>query len=332
MEIGIAYNLKKDFAQKSDEPEDRYEEYDSDATVDAIAGALEAAGHRAVRLGGGRSLVEKVLAHPPELVFNIAEGVGTRSREAHVPSVLEMLGIPYTHSDPLTLAVTLDKSIAKRLAASHGLPTPGFVVLDSPEQASLAARARLAYPVIAKPLFEGSSMGIRRSSRVESEEALREHLARLLADYRQPVMVEEFCSGAEVTVGILGNGAEARVLGMMEIAPRQGRADEFVYSLEVKRNYLEEVEYTVPPRRPAALLAEMERIALGCYHALECRDVARVDLRLDAAGQPKFIEVNPLPGVHPVTSDLVIMTGKTGLPYEKLINGIVDAARRRHGI
>jgi D-alanine-D-alanine ligase len=332
MEIGIAYNLKKDFSAQSNGPEDRFEEYDSDATVDAIAGALEAAGHRAVKLGGGRALCEKVLAHAPDLVFNIAEGVGTRSREAHVPSVLEMLGIPYTHSDPLTLAVTLDKSIAKRLIASHGLPTPGFVVLDSPEQAPLVARAKLAYPVIAKPLFEGSSMGIRRSSRISSEPALREHLERLLADYRQPVMVEEFCAGAEVTVGVLGNGTEARVLGMMEIAPRQGRADEFVYSLEVKRNYLEEVEYTVPPKRPPALLAEMEKVALGCYRALECRDVARVDLRLDAAGQPKFIEVNPLPGVHPVTSDLVIMTGKTGLPYEMLINGIVDAARRRYQI
>ena len=332
MEIGIAYNLKKDFAHKSGEPEDRYEEYDSDATVDAIAGALEANGHRAVRLGGGRALVERVLAHPPELVFNIAEGVGTRSREAQVPAVLEMLGIPYTHSDPLTLAVTLDKSIAKRLVASHGLPTPGFVVLESPEEAGRAAQAKLAYPVIAKPLFEGSSMGIRRSSRVESEAALREHLERLFADYRQPVMVEEFCAGAEITVGILGNGAQARIIGMMEIAPRQGCAEEFVYSLEVKRNYLEEVDYVVPPRRPPALLDEVSRVALGCYRALECRDVARVDLRLDREGQPKFIEVNPLPGVHPVTSDLVIMTGKTGLPYEKLIGGIVDAARRRCGI
>jgi D-alanine-D-alanine ligase len=240
-----------------------------------------------------------------------------------------MLHIPYTHSDPLTLAVTLDKAIAKRLVASHGLPTPGFVVLSQPQEVGRVAAAGLSYPVMAKPLFEGSSMGIRRSSRVEDELALRAHLERLLADYQQPVMVEEFCPGPELTVGILGNGAHARVVGIMEIAPRKGPVEEFIYSLEVKHNYLEEVDYLVPPPRPAGLLAEVERVALGCYHALDCRDVARVDLRLDSAGRPRFIEVNPLPGVHPVTSDLVILAGKMGLSYPQLIGGIVEAARQR---
>ncbi len=331
MEVGIAYNLKKDFAASASDPEDRFEEYDSEATVDAIASALEANGYQPVRLGGGQAFVEKLLARRPALVFNIAEGYGTRSREAHVPSVLEMLEIPYTHSDPLTLAVTLDKSMAKRMVASVGLPTPRFSVVEAPADVECALR-ELSFPVIAKPLFEGSSMGIRRSSRVEDAESLRALSGTLLKDYGQPVMIEEFCSGPEFTVGVLGTGAGARVVGIMEIVPRRGPLDSFVYSLEVKRNYLEEVEYRVPPPRPPELLKSIERVALGCYRALGCRDVSRVDLRLDASGEPKFLEVNPLPGLHPVTGDIVILSQRMGLPYPQLIGEIVKGARDRQGI
>jgi len=333
VEIGISYNLKQEFALGSTDPEDRYEEYDSEATVDAIAAALEANGHRPVKLGGGRPFIERVLAKAPDLVFNIAEGTGTtRSREAQVPAVLEALGIPYTHSDPLTLAVTLDKGVAKRLVASHGLPTPRFVVCERADQADRARDAGLAFPVMAKPLYEGSSIGIRRSSRIEDLAGLREHLGRLLKDYGQPVLVEEFLAGPEFTIGVLGNGAEARVIAVMEIVPRKARPEEFIYSLEVKRNYLEEVEYRVPPQRPVEVLRELERVALGCYRALGCRDISRVDLRMGADGIPKFLEVNPLPGVHPVTGDLCIMSGRVGLSYNDLIGGIVTAAQRRLGL
>lgn len=329
MRIGIAFDLKSDFAPDANGPEDRLEEYDSDATVDAIAGALRELGHAAVRLGGGRRFVERVLAAPPDLVFNIAEGTGTRSREAHVPAVCEMLGIPCTHSDPLTLALTLDKNMAKRMAAACGVPTPSFQVIERVEDVD---EVELEFPLMVKPTFEGSSMGIRRHSRVTDRDALRREIARIVGDYRQPALIEEFCPGPEFTVGILGEGRSARAIGVMEIVPRKARAEEFVYSLEVKRDWENEVEYHVPPRRDARVIAEVEECARDAHHVLGCRDVSRVDVRLDAEGRASFLEVNPLPGLNPVTGDLCILSARGGLPYVKLIESIVRAASARHGL
>jgi D-alanine-D-alanine ligase len=270
-----------------------------------------------------------MLERPPQLVFNIAEGVGTRSREAHVPAVAEMLGVPITHSDPLTLAVALDKAMAKRVVMAAGVPTPRFAVVDRPAQ---ALDLPLTFPLLPKPLFEGSSMGVRKTSRALDARALKEQVEWLLADYRQPVLVEEFCPGPEFTVGVLGTDSGARVIGVMEIAPKRMKPEEFVYSLEVKRNYQEEVEYRVPPPQPEALIRAAEDVALRAYRALGCRDVARVDLRTDAQGQPRFLEVNPLPGLNPVTGDLVILSERSGVPYVELINRIVDGARARSGL
>lgn len=329
MDVGIAYDLKSDFfgTGGSQEPPDRYEEYDAESTIEAIAAALAAAGHRPHRLGGGARLVRALLEQPPDLVFNIAEGRGTsRSREAQVPALCELLGVPFTHSDPLALALSLDKAMTKRVAAAHGVPTPAYAVVERIEQ---AAQLPLAYPRMVKPLFEGSSIGIRRSSRVAGPEELRCELERQLRDYRQPVLVEEFCSGPEFTVGVLGSGPRARVVGVMEIAPKQGAAEQFVYSLEVKRDYEQEVEYFVPPRQPRALVERVEQVALGAFHALGCRDLARVDVRVDAEGAAKFLEINPLPGLNPVTGDLPILAARSGLPYEALIAAVVESARER---
>jgi D-alanine-D-alanine ligase len=327
MDVGIAFDLRSDFHPAPGAPIDRLEEYDSRETVDAIARALVSHGHHARLIGGGRRFVETALADPPELVFNIAEGWGTRSREAHVPAVCEMLGIPFTHSDPLTLAVTLDKVMAKRICASHDVPTAPFAVVDSLDD---LADVRLAYPLFVKPACEGSSMGIRRSSRVVDAGALAAEVARNLADYGGPVLIETFLPGIEATVGVLGNGRSAEVLGVMEIAPKKARADEFVYGLETKRAYLDEVAYHVPPKSvPAAVVREIEQVALRAFAALGCRDVARVDVRLDARGVPNFIEVNPLPGLSPVSGDLVIMTKARGGTFEELIGRIVDGALAR---
>ncbi len=330
MDIGIAFDLRSDFlAAAAGGPEDRLEEYDSDATVDAILEALRSGGHTARRLGGGRRFLETVLAAPPDLVFNLAEGFGTRSREAHVPSVCEMLRIPFTHSDPLTLAATLDKAVAKRLVAAAGIATPRFAVADDPRR---PLPAHLGFPVIVKPLFEGSSMGVRKTSKVRAADELPARLSALRTAYAQPVLVEEFLPGAEFTVGVRGNGDHARVLGVMEIVPKRDRPEDFVYSLEVKRNYTEEVNYHVPPRRPDAVVAAIGDLALAAYRALECRDLARVDVRLDAEGRPHFLEVNPLPGINPVTGDIVIIATRSGVSYRDLILGVVDAARARHGL
>lgn len=331
MKVGIAYDLKSDFGSEPAHggPDDLFEEYDSLGTVEAIASALRARGHEPVLLGGGRRFVERLLAAPPDLVFNIAEGRGSRSREAHVPAVCEMLGVPFTHSDPLTLAVTLDKAMAKRLAAAVGVATPRFAVCRSTSDLELPELAALRWPLLAKPMFEGSSMGVRRHSRVTDAAGLRREVERITHDYDQPALVEEFCSGPEFTVGILGNGAEAHVVGVMEIVPKKAAPHEFVYSLEVKRDWENEVEYHVPPRRPAELVAGVARCALDAYRALECRDVSRVDVRLDAAGVPRFLEVNPLPGLNPVTGDLCILARRSGLEYEDLVDAIVRHALAR---
>jgi D-alanine-D-alanine ligase len=327
MDVGIAFDLRSDFARCTRGPEDRLEEYDLGGTIDALCAALAAGGHRPRRLGGGRAFLEAVLAHPPELVFNVAEGRGSRSREAQVPAVCEMLALPCTHSDPLTLAVTLDKVVAKRLVAAHGIPTAPWAVVRSLEE---LAQVPLPFPLFVKPCWEGSSMGIRASSRVDDRQALESEVARVLADYQEPALVEAFLPGAELTAGIFGHGEQAELLGVMEIEPRSGAREGFVYSLEVKRDFLAQVRYHAPPQSlSAGALREAERVALGAYRALGCRDVARIDLRLDAAGRPCFVEANPLPGLAPESADLVILARARGLSYEGLIQRIVAEALAR---
>jgi D-alanine-D-alanine ligase len=334
LDIGIAADLRPQ--GEAPGAADRFEEYDSPATVDAIAEALTSRGHRPRFLGGGRRFVEAVLADPPDLVFNLAEGpaglASTRSREAHVPAVCEMLGIPFTGSDPLTLAATLDKAVAKRLVLAAGVATPRFAVVEDAGGIEALGRFDVPFPRIAKPLREGSSIGIRRGSRAEDAEALAREVARLLEDYAEPVLVEEFCTGPEFTVGILGEGAGARVLGVMEVVPLRGRTEDFVYSVEVKRNFRAEVEYHVPPRRPAKLVRVLEETALRSARALGCRDLCRVDLRLGADGEPKFLEANPLPGLAPGTGDVVILAERAGIGYDDLVLAIVDAAAARSGL
>lgn len=325
MEIGLAFNLASDFVVPEGAPEDYLAELDGEGTIRAIEEALHELGHGTRRLGFGRPFLRQLLERPCDLVFNIAEGIGTRSREAQVPAVLEMLGIPCTHSDPLTLAATLDKGIAKRLVASHGVRTPRFAVIERAEQ---LARVELAYPLFVKPLWEGSSMGIRQSSRVVDERALVAIAGELLSRYGQPVLVEEMCPGAEFTVGILGSGATARVLGTTELVPVGRSRAEFVYSIDIKRSpqWRDHVELHTPPRGD---VRAVEQLALDAYRALEVLDVGRVDVRLDAAGEPHFLELNPLPGIAPGHSDLALMANAIGMSYRELVGAVVESARAR---
>lgn len=323
MKIGICFDLKSDAPLAPGLPDDHQEEFDSPRTVEAIAGALRGLGHEVVLLGDGREFLRRVLDSPPDLVFNFAEGLGvSRSREARVPAVLELLGIPHTGPDPLTAAATLDKDCARRLVASHGLRVPwGMVVVpDGPLPCAVPA-----WPVIVKPAWEGSSKGIRGKCVVDSEEELLRALEER-RDQRQPLLVEEFIVGEELTVGVLGN-SPPRVVGTMRVVPLrpEGR---FVYSLEVKRDYEARVRYESPPKLPAEHLRAVEQAALLAFRALGCRDVARIDFRL-RDGVPYFLEANPLPGLNPETSDLVILARLNGMTHEALVRGILDAALAR---
>ena len=325
MRIGITYDLKDERPAGAGLPDDFQEEFDSPDTIAAIASVLRGLGHDVRLLGDGRALLERLLAQPPDLVFNLAEGQGVgRSREARVPAVLEMLGIPYTGSDPLTLAVTLDKDCARRLVASAGVPVPAGLLFP-PGQPPASLDAGLSFPLIVKPAWEGSSKGIRNKCLVENAAALEDAVAWLQRDYRQPVLVEEFIEGDELTVGVVGNDPP-RVIGTMRVVPLRATR-QFVYSLEVKRDYRRQVRYEAPvyPPQTTALIEEM---ALMAYRALGCRDVARVDFRL-RGGRPFFLEINPLPGLNPESSDLVILAGLHGWTYSQLITSIWEAALAR---
>jgi D-alanine-D-alanine ligase len=323
MRIGITYNLKQDGPAQAGVPDDFQEEFDSPATIDAIAKALQDLGHEAIKLGDGRELLERLLAQPPDVVFNIAEGQGIgRSREARVPAVLEMLRIPYTGSDPLTLAVTLDKDVAKRLVQSAGVTVPRGWVIE-PGGGTDDDKSTLSLPVIVKPAWEGSSKGIRSHSVVDHFRDLPKIIESLRADHRQPVLVEEYIDGEELTVGVIGN-KPPQVINIMRVVPQQ-QTKRFIYSLEIKRDWERQVRYECPAQLPAAVAEKVRQAALTAYRVLGCRDVARVDFRL-RQGVPFFLEVNPLPGLNPQSGDLVLLSQASGWSYTQLIGTILQAA------
>ncbi len=331
MKIGLSYDLKDSVktAGAGAAPEDALEEYDSLETINGIAAALESLGHTAERLGGGREFLANVLKTDVSLVFNIAEGRGIfRSREAQVPSVLEMLGIPFSGSDPETLCVAHDKPLAKKIVTAAGITTPRWELIESPKSIDKIDWGRFPFPAFLKPAYEGSSKGVRIASRVENAAALKESAFKLLATYEQPVLAEEFIDGEEVTVGMVGNNP-TRVVGIMRVVPKKPTKN-FVYSLEVKRDYENLVDYECPAKLPSPVLNKIEETALRIFKILGCRDVGRLDMRIDRKGEPHFLEINPLPGLNPRTSDLPIMARLVGMPYESLIAAILAAARERY--
>jgi len=325
LRIGLCYDLKTDYLAAGFAAEDVME-LDEEETVAAIVGALEQLGHRPERGGRGVELARRLAAGERwDLVFNIAEGIRGRSREAQVPALCELFDQPYTFSDPLTCAVTLDKALAKRLVRDHGLPTAPFAVVERPED---AMSVDLAPPLFIKPVAEGSSKGVTGRCRIGTREELADACAELLHAFRQPVLVESYLPGREVTVGVVGNGGEVRVMGVMEIIFRDGTDGD--YTAVNKQEFESRVRYRLLDGEPLAERAR-ER-ALAIYELLSCRDVARIDFRCDAAGEPQFLEINPLPGLHPTYSDLSILSSLAGVPYPELLGRIVEAAGRRWGL
>jgi len=323
--VGLTYDLRDDYIAAGMSEEDAGE-FDAIETIDAIAGAIQAMGFKTDRIGNGLALTKRLVAGDRwDLVFNIAEGVRGRSREAQVPALLELFDVPYTMSDPLVCAATLDKDVAKRLIRDAGLPTPAFAVV---ERESDITKTALNYPLFAKPVAEGTGKGIDNRSRIDSPKELAIVCADLLERFAQPVLVEEFLPGREYTVSVLGTADDAWVLGTIEVALKEAAAP--AYSFESKKHYDKLVNYTLAEKGPT--LDEVEALGLACAKALQCRDTSRVDVRLDAHGGASFIEVNPLPGLHPIDSDLPITARLLGMPYNKLIATIVESALKRTGV
>lgn len=243
-----------------------------------------------------------------------------------MPAVLEMLGIPFTGSDPLTMAVTLDKDCAKRLVASAGVAIPPSLTVWPRQPLPAAEAAKLHFPVIVKPAWEGSSKGICQRCLVHQPHELEAVVDSVRLHQRQPVLIEEFISGDELTVGLLGN-SPPRLLGIMRIRPKESMGH-FVYGLEIKREYKRLVHYDCPAPLSAADADAVEQAARTAFDVLGCRDVARIDFRL-RHGIPYFLEVNPLPGLHPEDSDLVIMARLLGINHAQLVTAIIEAAISR---
>ncbi|HEX9576669.1 MAG TPA: ATP-grasp domain-containing protein [Myxococcales bacterium] len=325
LRVGFTYNVKR-VKPALDGSRDEEAEYDSPATIQAVREAIAAAGHEVIDLEATADLPAMIETTRPDLVFNMAEGIKGRNRESQVPALLELLDIPYSGSDPAALNIALDKALAKKIVRQHNILTPNFFTM-------LTGKERLPkdlrFPLIVKPIAEGSSKGVHTTSVVESEAELRDSAQKMIAKYDQPALVEDYIGGREFTVGMLGE-RRPKVLPPMEVVFLDTAETRPVYSFEFKQDWSSKIRYDVPARLEPAQLKALERAARECFMALGCRDVARVDFRMDATGKIYFLECNPLPGLTPGWSDLVLISKAAGIEYDALIAEILSGAIRRY--
>lgn len=280
---------------------------------------------------------EKIKENSPDIVFNIAEGLFGLSREAQIPAILDMLNIPYTGSDALTLTITLDKSRAKEILSYYKIPNAPFQIFNNLGEINSFS---LNFPVIIKPVAEGSGKGILSSSVVHDMHNLKNGIDRILSEYNQPALVEEFLEGREFTVAVLGNGNEAVVLPIIEIDFTTLPKDftpiysyEAKWILDTKENQLD--IFSCPAKIDNKLEKNIASIALNTYHTLRCRDWSRIDMRIDRNNIPNIIEINPLPGILPdpkENSCYPKAARVAGMDYNKMINEVLNSARKRYSI
>ncbi len=315
---------------------DTYAEWDTEETILAVKTALELH-NDVILIEANEEAYFKLLDAQPDIVFNIAEGFRGPSREAQIPAMLEMLGIPYTGSDPLTLGICLDKSRTKEILSYYNIPNPQFVVIETTEQLS---KFNLELPCIVKPLHEGSSKGIFDSSVIRTEDELIKQVKRVLIEYNEPALVEKFLDGREFTVALLGNEPDLKVLPIVEI-----RFDSLpdgvnpIYSYEAKWIW-DSIENPIdvhecPANISVKLQKGIEDICRKAYRVLRCRDWCRIDIRLDSNGQPNIIELNPLPGILPNPEEHSCFPQAArvaGIDYNKMINLVLEAGIKRNNL
>lgn len=326
--VGFTFNLKR-VKPVEDGSQDHEAEFDPPKTIDAIRDAIASYGHTVVMLEATSELARTLSDSNVDFVFNIAEGMKEspkgRNREALIPALCELLGIPFTGSDSATLGLCLDKGLTKKILKQHDIETPEFQIFETGKERINKA---LRFPLIVKPIAEGTSKGIGDKSVVETEDALREVIVQSIERYAQPALVEEYITGREFTVGLLGE-KRPRVLPPMEIVFTDNSQKHPVYSFAIKQDWDKHVAYECPAKLTPAELKNVERAARDTFEALDCRDVARVDLRMAKDGTIYVIEVNPLPGLTPNFSDLVLIAQAAGLDYRTLIGEIMTGAIKR---
>jgi len=322
MKVGITYDLRTDYLAMG-YSETETAEFDKADTIEGIEAAIRSFGHETDRIGHLRNLMGRLVAGESwDLVFNIAEGLYGFGREAQVPALLDAWRINYTFSDPLVLSLSLHKGMTKRVLRDLGLRTPDFVVVESDED---IAGVHLPFPLFAKPVAEGTGKGVSALSKINDAAQLDRACRQLLRDHHQPVLVEEYLSGREFTVGIVGTGKRARALGTMEIVLRSN-AEDGGYSYENKDKYEDRVDYVLVDD---SMAKEAEELAVAAWRGLGCRDAGRIDLRADAQGKVSLIELNPLAGLNPTHSDLPILCRKLGIPFNQLVGWILEEAMLR---
>jgi D-alanine-D-alanine ligase len=320
LRVGLTYNMKRiDPAENDAEAE-----FDSPKTIAAITAAIESYGHVVVPLEATSDLPRALTDAAPDVVFNIAEGARGRGREAQVPALCELLGIPYSGSDPTTLSICLDKGLSKQILRSAGIDTAEWQVLTTGREKLKAFR----YPVIVKPNAEGTSKGITSASVVNDEAAAKAAARQLLERYGQPALVEEYIAGREFTVGLLGE-RRPKVLPPMEVIFIDPKGLP-VYGFEEKQSFTPRVRFECPAPVTAAEQRRIEKTVRDTFTALGCRDVARIDLRMAADGKVYVIEVNPLPGLTPEFSDLCTIARVNGIDFRTLIGEILAGCLKRH--
>jgi D-alanine-D-alanine ligase len=359
MRVGFTYNIKKEISSEviektsqhlhqknliddnlmqnySHRLSDQFAEWDDEETINAVKNAIEIAGHEVILIEADENAFEKLKTERPDIVFNMAEGHGGSARESYIPSILEMLEIPYTASDPITIGICHDKSRCKEILSFYKVPTPEFFITDS----TLNGYPKVKYPVFVKPLHEGSSKGIYNSCVAKNRNELNSEITRIKHDYNQPSIIEDFLEGKEFTVAVIGNGENTTVLPIVEInlscAPEGFNK---IYSYEVKwffdtrENKLD--IFTCPAEISEKLTKKIEKIVVDAYKALRIRDWARFDVRCDSKENPYIIEVNPLPGILPNPDDNSCFpkaARAVGVDYDTLIQKILNLAIERYNL
>jgi len=347
--VALLANLKVNAPHFEGMVPDQWDDLDSEKTVKGLVDAICAGGHTCEFLEGNLTLFETVQKYKPDICFNICEGHFGDSREAQVPAILEMMRIPYTGSRLLTLALALDKPMTKRVLHYHDLPTPPFQVF---ERADEELNDDLTFPLFAKPSREGTGMGVSGKSILQNEADLREQVSYILERYQQPALVEKYIDGREVTVGLIGNlqgpvamrlpdneDAERIMAGLhflppMEVDLNPFKETDVVYSNRLKVHLADQLDYLCPAPLPQDLLNDLNWYAAAVFRVTGAQDVSRVDFRLDVHHQlkPYILEINPLPGLTPVLSDLVIEAAAENMDYNTLVNRILEAGLARYGM
>ncbi len=347
--VAVLANLKKNAPHWEGMPADQWDDLDSEKTVNALVNAIREGGHTCEFLEGDLSLPDTLRAYKPDICFNICEGHFGDAREAQVPSLLEMLQIPYTASKVLTLALCLDKPLTKRLLQYHGLPTPNFQVFETAED---AIDPDLTFPLFVKPSREGTGMGVSAQSIVRNEKELREQVKIINERYHQGALVEHFIEGREVTLGMMGNlsrpishqsplegDPEEVYKGLHFFPPMEVDLDPYletdaVYSNRLKVEIPEQINYLCPAPLEKDQLRQLQLMAGGVFHVTGALDVSRVDFRLDVHDhyKPYILEINPLPGLTPGISDIVMEANAEGMSHTELVLNILNHGLKRYGL